>query len=96
MNTITALCFVLLAVIALAAYRLRGSRLPQQRETPTLVRVKRRRELHATLQNLVGCDLEAVRLIQAEAQRLQMPRSSLEVIEAAIKRAEAEQALDRR
>lgn len=96
MNTLTALCLVLLAVIALAAYRLRGSRLPAQRETPTLARVKRRHELYASLLNLVGCDLEAGRLIQAEAKRLQMPRSSLEVLEAAITRAEADQALDRR
>jgi|APEBP8051072974_1049382.scaffolds.fasta_scaffold01401_3 hypothetical protein len=96
MNTLAALGLLLLAVLALAAYRLRGSRSRPQADSPIVARVKRRRELQAALLNLVGCDLEAARLVQAEAQRLQVPRGSHEALEAAIKRAEVEQALDRR
>lgn len=66
------------------------------RETPVLALVTRRRELQSQLLSLVGCDLEAARLVRIEADRLQEPRSSLGALEAAIRRAELDQALERR
>lgn len=96
MNMLAALGLLLLAVLLFVAYRLRDGRSRPQVDSPIVARVKRRRELQAALLNLVGCDLEAARLVQAEADRLQVPRSSHEALEAAIRRVESEQALDRR
>lgn len=56
-------------------------------ESPVLVLVRRRRELMAQLQGLVGDRMAASRLVQAEARRLNAPMGSLEALEAAVSRA---------
>ncbi len=96
------LVFAIILVAALAiilASRIvssvRASRSSKSVETPTLRLVKRRRELQATLHKIVGCDMEAARIVRNEAERLQVPRSSVEALEAAIRRVEVEQAFNR-
>jgi hypothetical protein len=60
------------------------------RESPTVALVRRRRELLAELRRLVPDELEAGRILQTEAQRLAVSRSSPEALEAAIERATRE------
>lgn len=60
------------------------------RESPTVALVKRRRELLGELRRVVPDELEAGRIVQAEALRLAVPRSSPEALEAAIERAKRE------
>lgn len=60
------------------------------RESPTVALVKRRRELLGELRRVVPDELEAGRIVQAEALRLAVPRSSPAALEAAIERAKRE------
>lgn len=98
MNMALVLGIMIVSAVALVVggkgiARIRAARSPA--DTPTLRLVKRRRELQASLHQIVGCDMEAARIVREEAARLQMPRASIEALEAAIKRVEVEQAFDR-
>lgn len=100
MNMALILGILLVSAVALVVgsrgiAKARASRPPKSVDTPTLRLVKRRRELQAQLLQYVGCDMEAARIVREEAARLQMPRASIEALEAAIKRAEIEQAFNR-
>lgn len=76
------------AVVALALvgawlwWRLRR----RPRETPTVALVRRRRELQSRLQDLAGPESDG--LVRQEAQRLHSSPMDLQVLEAAIARAE--------
>lgn len=100
MNTVLVIGIMIFSAVALVVggmgiARVRASRSPRPVETPTLRLVRRRRELQAKLHQFVGCDMEAARIVKEEAARLQVPRASIEALEAAIKRVEVEQAFDR-
>ncbi|WP_213953666.1 hypothetical protein [Variovorax sp. dw_954] len=72
-------------VVMLVAAALLFVRFRRGRETPTLVLVRRRRELMAQLEELAGDTGPA--LLQAEARRQKLSPSSIEVLEAAVARA---------
>ena len=100
MNTALILSIMVFSAVALVVggkgiANARASRPSKPIDTPTLRLVKRRRELQAQLHQFVGCDMEAARIVREEAARLQMPRASIEALEAAIKRVEIEQAFNR-
>lgn len=78
---------VALSLAVLAGVIGRAIQKKRTRETPTVILVKRRHELMTQLQNLAGDRFAASLLAQAEAQRLNAPASSLEVLEAAVSRA---------
>ena len=83
------------ALMILVALHLKAKRAPASQESATVILVKRRRELRTELHRMVGCDMEAARIVREEAKRLQKPSASIEALEAAIKRIEVEQAFDR-
>lgn len=72
-----------LVALALAAF-LRSRRSP--RETPTVALVRRRQELSERLRELAG--EESMDLIRAEARRMKASSGSVEVLEAALAKAE--------
>jgi hypothetical protein len=71
-------------VLGLVTLAIKARRLPK---SPTAALVKRRRELLAELRRVVPDELEAERIVQAEALRLATSRLSPETLEAAIERA---------
>lgn len=84
-------CLTVLAVAVAAVLRKRGpSRSVQRapRETPTVALVRRRRELMAQLRELAGDG--GTDLVQAEARRRRSTTSDIQVLEAAVERAERE------
>ncbi len=82
---------VALSLVVLAGLVGRAVQKKKRRhETPTVQLVKRRHELMAQLQDLAGDRFAASLLIQAEAQRLNAPATSLEVLEAALSHAASE------
>jgi len=80
---IAALVLALLIALAALLMRRRGRR---RGETPMVALVRRRRELQSQLQTLAGDDSE--QLVRYEARRLKAGPNSVEVLEAAIERAE--------
>lgn len=83
--------WMMVAAVAVAALVLVGAliwwrlrRAP--RETPTVALVRRRRELQSRLQDLAGPNSEG--LVRQEAQRMHSSPMDLQVLEAAIARAE--------
>ena len=82
------LCLTGLAVAVAAFLRQRGPRHTQRvpRETPTVALERRRRELMAQLRELAGDG--GTDLIQAEARRRRASAIDIQVLEAAVERAE--------
>lgn len=83
------------ALMILVALHVKAKRAPTQTESATVILVKRRRELRTELHRMVGCDMEAARIVANEAARLQTSRSSIEALEAAIKRVQVDEAANR-
>lgn len=77
-----------LVVVAVLRRRRPGGTWPVPRETPTVALVRRRRELMAQLRELAGDG--GSDLIQAEARRRRASASDIQVLEAAVERAERE------
>ncbi len=77
------LALVFCSLIGLAALKLGAARKKKQ-PSETVSLVKKRRKGMAILLRLVKDEFEANRLLQEEARRLSVPRTSLEALEAAI------------
>jgi len=81
-KTVALIVAALVVVAAAVWWRVRR----HARETPTVALVRRRRELQSRLQDLAGDD--SAGLVRQEAQRMHSSPMNLEVLEAAIVRAE--------
>ena len=85
-------CMTALAAYVAVVLRQREERQRHQaprrapRETATVALVRRRRELTAQLRDLAGDDVAG--LLQSEARRMRATTGSVEVLEAAVARAE--------
>lgn len=79
------------SVVMLLAVLLRSRQNQRRQQLATFMLVKRRSKLRRRLKKLLGNDeLKATRAAQSEGIRLNVSSSSLEALEAAIKRAEAD------
>lgn len=75
----------LIAALGVAVHRHKGRAAGE--EAPVVALVKRRRELRAELEAIIGDEFEAGQLIREEATRLKVRAGSVEAVESALERA---------